>query len=160
MMPLWTTDTPPETCGWAFFSDGTPWVAQRVCAIPMSPARPCEPASFASSATRPVERTRRNVARDPAAVPSRTATPAESYPRYSSRFSPSMRMGTMLRLAIAPTIPHMRFAFRLLLLCRPLPARNRHLLHAREGQLACRSVLGERGSCTERRAPAHAHRSD
>src|SRR5438093_6640552 len=71
-----------------------------------------------------------------------------------------MRMGTTLRLAIAPTIPHMRFAFRLLLLCRPLPARNRHLLHAREGQLACWSVLGERGSRTERRAPAHAHRSD
>src|SRR5712691_6278159 len=71
-----------------------------------------------------------------------------------------MRMGTMLRLAIAPTIPHMRFAFRSLLLCRPLPARNRHLLHAREGQLACWSVLGERGSRTERRAPAHAHRSD
>src|SRR5712691_5162597 len=71
-----------------------------------------------------------------------------------------MRMGTMLRLAIAPTIPHMRFAFRLLLLCRPLPARNRHLLHAREGQLACWSVLGERGSSTKRRTPAHAHRRD
>src|SRR6266849_8094581 len=71
-----------------------------------------------------------------------------------------MRTGTMLRLAIAPTIPHMRFAFRSLLLCRPLPARNRHLLHPREGQLACWSVLGERGSRTERRAPAHAHRSD
>src|SRR2546429_693475 len=24
MMPLCTTDTPPETCGWAFFSEGTP----------------------------------------------------------------------------------------------------------------------------------------
>src|SRR5260370_8740420 len=71
-----------------------------------------------------------------------------------------MRTGTMLRLAIAPTIPHMRFAFRSLLLYRPLPIRNRHLLHARESQLACRSVLGERGSRTERRAPAHAHRRD
>src|SRR5258708_40118541 len=71
-----------------------------------------------------------------------------------------MRTGTMLRLAIAPTIPHMRFAFRSLLLYRPLPIRNRHLLHARESQLACRSVLGERGSRTARRAPAHAHRRD
>src|SRR5260221_881067 len=71
-----------------------------------------------------------------------------------------MSTGTMLRLAIAPTIPHMRFAFRSLLLYRPLPIRNRHLLHARESQLACRSVLGERGSRTERRAPAHAHRRD
>src|SRR6266853_6321434 len=71
-----------------------------------------------------------------------------------------MRTGTMLRLAIAPTIPHMRFAFRSLLLYRPLPARNRHLLHAREGQLACWSVLGEGGSRTECRAPAYAHRRD
>src|SRR5438552_12378831 len=75
-------------------------------------------------------------------------------------FSPSMRTGTMLRLAIAPTIPHMRFAFRSLLLHRPLPVRNRHLLHAGEGQLPRRGVLGERGSCTECRAPAHAHRGD
>src|SRR6266705_802596 len=71
-----------------------------------------------------------------------------------------MRTGTMLRLAIAPTIPHMRFAFRSLLLYRPLPVRNRHLLHAREGQLARWSVLGERGSRTEWRAPAHAHGRD
>src|SRR6266849_7026202 len=71
-----------------------------------------------------------------------------------------MRTGTMLRLAIAPTIPHMRFAFRSLLLYRPLPVRNRHLLHAREGQLARWSVLGQRGSRTECRAPAHAHRRD
>src|SRR6266850_7607553 len=70
-----------------------------------------------------------------------------------------MRTGTILRLAIAPTIPHMRFALRLSL-CRPLPARNGHLLGAREGQLARGSVLGERRSGTERRAPTHAHRRD
>src|SRR6267378_508336 len=71
-----------------------------------------------------------------------------------------MRTGTMLRLAIAPTIPHIPFAFRSFLLHRPLPARNRHLLHAGEGQLPCRGVLGERGSGAECRAPAHAHRRD
>src|SRR6266581_5720798 len=71
-----------------------------------------------------------------------------------------MRTGTMLRLAIAPTIPHMRFAFRSLLLFRPLPVRNRHLLHAGEGQLPRRGVLGERGSRTECRAPPHAYRRD
>src|SRR6266480_7265979 len=71
-----------------------------------------------------------------------------------------MRTGTMLRLAIAPTIPHMRVTFRSLLLFRPLPVRNRHLLHAGEGQLPRRGVLGERGSRTECRAPAHAHRRD
>src|SRR5216117_103561 len=71
-----------------------------------------------------------------------------------------MRTGTMLRLAIAPTIPHIRFAFRSLLLFRALPVRNRHLLHAGEGQLPRRGVLGERGSRTECRTPAHAHRRD
>src|SRR5260221_8691805 len=69
-----------------------------------------------------------------------------------------MRTGTMLRLAIAPTIPHIPFASRSLLLHRPLPARNRHLLYAGEGQLPRRGVLGERGSGAECRAPAHAHR--
>src|SRR5256884_9910726 len=71
-----------------------------------------------------------------------------------------MRTGTMLRLAIAPTIPHMRFAFRSFLLHRPLPVRNRHLLHTGEGQLPRGSVLGERGSRAEGRAPAHPHRRD
>src|SRR5256885_866046 len=71
-----------------------------------------------------------------------------------------MRTGTMLRLAIAPTIPHMRFASRSILLHRPLPARNRNLLHAGEGQLPRRGVLGERGSGAECRAPAYARRRD
>src|SRR2546423_6764311 len=66
----------------------------------------------------------------------------------------------MLRLAIAPTIPHMRFAFRSFLLHRPLPVRNRHLLHAGEGQLPRGGVLGERGSRAKGRAPAHPHRRD
>src|SRR5437879_13498189 len=71
-----------------------------------------------------------------------------------------MRTGTMLRLAIAPTIPHMRFASRSFLLHRPLPAGNRNLFHAGEGQLHRRGVLGERGSGAECRAPAYAHRRD
>src|SRR5437763_14595104 len=71
-----------------------------------------------------------------------------------------MRTGTMLPLAIAPTIPAMRFAFRCFLRHRPLPVRNRHLLHAGEGQLPRGGVLGERGSCAEGRAPAHPHRRD
>jgi hypothetical protein len=76
MMPLCTTDTPPEVCGCAFFSEGTPWVAQRVCAMPTSPASPCAAASFSSSATRPVERMRFSAAWP--GLPSITATPAES----------------------------------------------------------------------------------
>src|SRR6267154_746709 len=71
-----------------------------------------------------------------------------------------MRTGTILRLAIAPTIPHIRFAFRSTLLYRPLPAWNGHLLGAGQRQLACRSVLGERGSGAERRPAADPHRRD
>ena len=38
MMPLWTTAIEPETCGWALRSLGTPWVAQRVWAMPVTDA--------------------------------------------------------------------------------------------------------------------------
>src|SRR5207237_843041 len=51
MMPLWTTETPPETCGWAFLSEGTPCVAQRVWPMPIWPCRFCSPASLASVAS-------------------------------------------------------------------------------------------------------------
>jgi hypothetical protein len=71
MMPLCTTETPPEMCGCAFLSEGTPCVAQRVWPMPMLPCRPCAEASFSSSATRPQERRR-------CMLPLITATPAES----------------------------------------------------------------------------------
>jgi hypothetical protein len=71
MMPLCTTETPPETCGWAFLSEGAPCVAQRVWPMPMCPAMPRAAASFASSLTRPQLRIR---SREPLI----TATPAES----------------------------------------------------------------------------------
>ena len=38
MMPLWTTATRSVACGWALFSVGLPWVAQRVCPMPVWPA--------------------------------------------------------------------------------------------------------------------------
>src|SRR6185503_4717991 len=71
-----------------------------------------------------------------------------------------MRTGTILRLAIAPTIPHMPFAFRSFLLCRPLPARDRHLLGPGDRQLARGSVLGERGARAKRRPTTDPHRRD
>src|SRR6202051_2829890 len=37
-----------------------------------------------------------------------TAIPAESYPRYSSRRSPSIMIGTTLFLPTYPTMPHIR----------------------------------------------------
>src|SRR5256714_1916830 len=100
MMPLCTTEMPPLTCGCALISVGLPCVAQRVCAMPIVPFTPLWPTSRSSCATRPVLRTRWS-------LPFTTAMPAESSPRYSSRLSPSMRMGTTLRRATAPTIPHM-----------------------------------------------------
>ena len=37
MMPLWMTLIDPTLCGWAFSSDGRPWVAQRVWPMPIVP---------------------------------------------------------------------------------------------------------------------------
>ena len=41
MMPLWTTATPPASCGWALSWVGAPWVAQRVWPMPVVPASGC-----------------------------------------------------------------------------------------------------------------------
>ena len=50
MMPLWTSATRPsaDRCGWAFASVGPPWVAQRVCPMPMVDAGSGLAASSAS----------------------------------------------------------------------------------------------------------------
>ena len=58
-------------CGWALRSEGTPWVAQRVWAMPMWAESWRASASAASSATRPQERRR-------VSSPASTARPAES----------------------------------------------------------------------------------
>jgi hypothetical protein len=44
MMPLWTTLIRPSSllCGWAFSSVAGPWVAHRVCPMPILPADPAE----------------------------------------------------------------------------------------------------------------------
>src|SRR5262245_40390530 len=68
-----------------------------------------------------------------------------------------MRMGTTLRLATAPTIPH---TFSPLFLYGPLPAGNAHLLRARERELTGRRVLGERGTRSQRGSTAHPDRRD
>ena len=75
MMPLCTTASWPEMCGWAFFSLGAPCVAQRVCAIPVTPPSFCAATCAASSATRPAALTRFSAGFAPSP---RTATPAES----------------------------------------------------------------------------------
>src|SRR6266536_2944346 len=69
-----------------------------------------------------------------------------------------MRIGTTLRLAIAPTMPHMDST--LLLFSGPRPPGNGRLLYPRERELSGGGVLGERGSGAERCALAHPHRGD
>ncbi len=87
MMPLCTSDSREVLCGWALRSDGAPWVAQRVCPIPQW-EESFAAASFSSSiAIRPTDFT---VTIEP---PHTAATPAESYPRYSSDLSPVSSRG-------------------------------------------------------------------
>ncbi len=75
MMPLCTTATllSADMCGWAFRSDGAPWVAQRVWAMPVVPLK--RAGTLASrSRTRPLALT---IFR-PAAFGEVTTMPAES----------------------------------------------------------------------------------
>ena len=115
MIPLCTPTTPdstaplaepeqlPLTCGCAFTRLGSPWVAQRVWPMPQVPVR-VRPWSVLSARwySLPVAFTT-----SASASPSRTASPAESYPRYSSLDSPSSRIGAACRRPVNPTIPHM-----------------------------------------------------
>ena len=80
-------------CGWLFTSLGSPWVAQRVWPMP----QPLWGSDSSSSllrrvASRPLLLTTR--------MPSRwvSATPAESYPRYSSFSKPSSSTCWALRM--------------------------------------------------------------
>ena len=90
MMPLWITAIRPwqSWCGCALRSVGVPWVAQRVWPIAVCPASGSAPASAASSsASLPARLTT-------VSSSASTATPAESYPRYSRRRRPSSTMGS------------------------------------------------------------------
>ena len=73
MMPLCTTAMrcAASTCGWAFSSVGSPWVAQRVCPMPGEPLNGAG-RSAARSATRPF------ALRTLSPTGVQTATPAES----------------------------------------------------------------------------------
>src|SRR5512138_3822766 len=103
MMPLCTTTRSPlqSRWGWAFCSEGRPWVAHRVWPIPVGPGRGEAASAFSSAAIFPTLR------QSPSFPPAATATPAESYPRYSSRRSPSSRISAASRRPTYPTMPHM-----------------------------------------------------
>src|SRR5688572_24383351 len=108
MMPLCTTASVfvQSTCGCAFISHGRPWVAHRVCAMPSEPAG--EP-TFANCASRFEILPRALQISRP--WPLIVATPAESYPRYSSRFRAGTSTSTALLVPMYPTMPHIQFYF-------------------------------------------------
>ena len=72
-MPLCTTAILPERCGCALISDGSPCVAQRVCAIPVPPNKGLASSASSNAFTLP---TRRKICICLSAP--NTATPAES----------------------------------------------------------------------------------
>src|SRR6266567_3792247 len=84
MMPLWTSArVPPQSvCGCALTVLGAPCVAQRVWAIPVCPAGRLVPRAFSSTLIFPAALW---TSMRPSSI---SASPAESYPRYSRRRSP------------------------------------------------------------------------
>src|ERR1035437_2290366 len=92
-----------------------------------------------------------------------TATPAESYPRYSSRRSPSMRIGTTSLGPIYPMIPHIAFNFSLLTFAFCLlldPALDVPLLARADRERAGGHVHADRGAAADIRTLADRHRRD
>ena len=170
MMPLCTTAiSPPETCGCALTGVGAPCVAQRVCAMPVVPVMPpaCDRAS--RSATRAVLTTRCSRAGDaPSPSRSRRGRPSRSRGTRAAggpRSGPERRCATRPRRRCrtwlaGPLFSPRRLRWRASLLARPLPAGDRHLLRARNRELAGRGVAGQRGAGAERRAATDGHRRD
>ena len=86
MMPLWMTAMRPDwsVWGWALGVVGAPCVAQRVWPMPTVPVGIRSLSSCSSTESLPAA----FMILSP--WPLTTAMPAESYPRYSSRRSPSI----------------------------------------------------------------------
>src|ERR1043166_677813 len=103
MMPLWMTAIRPDwsRCGCAFGVVGAPWVSQRVCPTPTVPVGAATRSRSASIDSFPADFSTSSP------LPLITATPAESYPRYSMRRRPSIRIGEACFGPTYPTIPHM-----------------------------------------------------
>src|SRR5690348_10899964 len=156
MIPLCTRATGPTMCGCAFPTVGAPCVAQRVCAIPISPCSGCASSSRARLSSFPSARRRTSCPRSIVQIP------AESYPRYSSRLSPSNSRCATSDLPTIPTIPH-------ILLCRfpchplsepPCPAGDPFLLAALDGKAVRLHVASYHRARPDNRAVADPHRRD
>ena len=104
-----------STCGWAFPSVGPPCVAHRVWPIPAPEPRGAPSARLPRSSSDRVPLAARARHRPSEASGPTRAIPAESYPRYSSRPSPSSRTArTSVRSGsspeeerVMPMMPHM-----------------------------------------------------
>src|SRR5512135_721418 len=160
------TATRPARCGCAFSSEGRPWVAHRVCPTPHVP----ESGSFViRSVRRAIFPWDLRMAIPP---PDWTATPAESYPRYSSRRRPSTRISTQELGPVYPTMPHMSLLSLLRLgggeprffeKLRPLagdPPLDRLLFRPAQRQRVGGYVHGDRRSRADQGSLAHRDRRD
>src|SRR5512139_2127489 len=166
MIPLWMTATCPARCGWAFSSEGRPWVAQRVWPTPHVP----ETGRFAiCSVSRAIFPSDFRIAMSPSV---RTAIPAESYPRYSSRRRPSTRTSTHGLGPVYPTMPHISLLPllrrgdrkpRLLQQLRLLPGNPQVeclLLRPAQRQRVRGDALRDRGPGADQRPLPHGDRRD
>src|SRR5690242_10144254 len=109
MIPLWMMATRESSsrCGCALRSFGAPCVAQRVWPMPTVLGDiGCSASTFSRFPSLPA---RLRVSRCPSET---TATPAESYPRYSRRRSPSTTTSSACLSPTYPTMPHMRARVR------------------------------------------------
>src|SRR6476661_1802305 len=104
--------------GCAYSSVTPPCVAQRVCPRPVVD---CETFDSAASFRNWRFPTARTYSRPPS---SRSAIPAESYPRYSSRLRPWSSSGLEARLPTYPMIPHIRSLLLYPVDCRKLPPKS------------------------------------
>ena len=93
-------------CGWALTSLGTPWVAHLVCPIPMLPFILLSFKWFFKTSSLP------SFFSTVILLPSEIAIPAESYPRYSKRDKPLIRIGNGSFGPEYPTIPQIISPFQ------------------------------------------------
>src|SRR5579862_630377 len=157
-MPLCTTTMSPvqSRCGCAFSSVGRPCVAQRVWPMPNWPSSGCLTSASSSFESLPALRL---MSRWPLRM---TATPAESYPRYSSFRNPSISTGTSGFGPTYPTIPHMSGPlFQVLLLAKLRgPLRLVFLPSPRDRERIRRHVLDDRRPRRDVGALANVNRRD
>ena len=103
IIPLWTTETLCEECGWALTLFGKPWVAHLTCPIPIEPWIVWMREFFSRSSTLTSDLISLIVPSESVAIP------AESYPLYSNFFNEFIIAYEPGLLLLIPIIPHIIF---------------------------------------------------